>query len=241
MPVPERLLHRSSKHSCDMTLRQSRAFAARRGTDLSTGRGVIMALPMRVERRQQQMDPFQIVRNDLDMLNRFFGGSLFGDMGEDTPAIASSNYAVDIREDADHIYVEADLPGVRKEDVDITLENGVLTIMAERREEITEAIAPEAGQPEQQTSAEASAGQQASEGRQAGQPIARQQAGGIQQSSQQRGDFLLHERRIQRFVRSFALPTDVDEQDVQARLENGVLRITLRKRQDAKPKHVPIQ
>ena len=42
-------------------------------------------------------------------------------------------YAVDIREDADHIYVDAELPGFKKDEVEITLENQTLTISAERK------------------------------------------------------------------------------------------------------------
>jgi HSP20 family protein len=41
--------------------------------------------------------------------------------------------AMDIRERENEYIVRADLPGVNKEDIDITLENGVLTIAAERK------------------------------------------------------------------------------------------------------------
>ena len=42
---------------------------------------------------------------------------------------------MDVREDADHLYVEAELPGFKKDQVEITLENQTLTIAAERTEE----------------------------------------------------------------------------------------------------------
>jgi HSP20 family protein len=72
------------------------------------------------------------------MLNRWWGGREMsgGDGG-------FANYPVDVREDADHIYVEAELPGFRKEDVDVTLENQTLTISAERKSETK----PEGKQP----------------------------------------------------------------------------------------------
>jgi HSP20 family protein len=195
-----------------------------------------MALPVRAE-RGLQFDPFDIVRNDLNMLGRFLGYSETGDGGN--PLASLSNYGVDIREDADHIYVEADLPGFRKEDIDISLENGMLTITAERQEEITE---PPPGQGGQQQGQAVQPGQeqQADQGQRRGGVGGRSQQ---QQQTQQRPqdvNYLLRERRVQRFVRSFTLPPNVDESSVQAKLENGVLRITLNKREESKAKRIDV-
>lgn len=41
-------------------------------------------------------------------------------------------YPVDIREDDNAVYVEAELPGFAKEQIDVSIENGVLTITAQR-------------------------------------------------------------------------------------------------------------
>src|SRR5215203_7129063 len=92
-----------------------------------------MALPTRVQRGgQQQYDPFELAQREFDsMLGRFLGERQANGSNGGTLA----PYAVDVREDGDHIYVEAELPGFKKEDVDITLENQTLTIAAERREE----------------------------------------------------------------------------------------------------------
>jgi HSP20 family protein len=49
------------------------------------------------------------------------------------------------------------------------------------------------------------------------------------------------ERRYGSFVRSFTLPSTVETESAQASYENGVLAITLSKKEAAKPKHVPIQ
>src|SRR3954453_12897580 len=104
-----------------------------------------MALPVRIQQRGQRgqrggaMDPMDIVRQDLSVLGRLFGGRGLFDTDDDVDALASiGSYGVDIREDQDHVYVEVDLPGFRKDDVDISLENGTLTIVAERREEIAD-------------------------------------------------------------------------------------------------------
>jgi HSP20 family protein len=187
-----------------------------------------MALPVRIE-RGQTADPLEMVRSDLGtILGRFFGGGLLGDGGESS-AFASLANAVDIREDADHIYVVADLPGFRKEDIDISLENGTLTITAERREEIT--AEPQEGEQRQAGQRQGDQRQEGRQGQDQGQQV---------QGQQQRPTYLLRERRVQRFVRSFTLPPNVDEQHVQAKLENGVLTIVLNKREESKPKRVQV-
>ena len=84
-----------------------------------------MALPTRVNRTQQYQDPMDAFESAL--------GHFFGRQQDGSGYMAP--YGVDVREDGDHIYVEADLPGFKKEDVDITLENQTLTITAERKDE----------------------------------------------------------------------------------------------------------
>lgn len=55
-----------------------------------------------------------------------------------TPAVESSfnseewSPAVDISEDENNFTIHADLPGVKSEDIEVTAENGVLTIKGER-------------------------------------------------------------------------------------------------------------
>ncbi len=46
--------------------------------------------------------------------------------------------AVDIKEEEHRYLIHADLPGVKADDIDITLEHGVLTIQGSRSEEKTE-------------------------------------------------------------------------------------------------------
>lgn len=170
-----------------------------------------MALPVRVS-RQHYSDPYDLMRQDFgDMMNRFFGNSLFGNEGSMT-----SPHGVDIREDADHIFVEADLPGFSKDDVDISLENGILTISAEKREQ-------------HQTPQPHEAKDQGQKGQ--AQP---------QQGHGQEENYLLRERRYNRFVRSFTLPNNVDESHVNAKLDNGCLTITLNKREESKPKKITV-
>ena len=61
-------------------------------------------------------------------LDRFIG-----DVWGGCPVPPSLGYRVDVREDAEHVYVEAELPGLAKEDLKITLEDGVLTIAGEKK------------------------------------------------------------------------------------------------------------
>ena len=55
-----------------------------------------------------------------------------------------------------------------------------------------------------------------------------------------KGGYLLNERRYTRFLRSFTLPPTVDEKSVQARMENGVLTVTLNKREETKPRKIAV-
>ena len=77
-----------------------------------------------IVQRNRLVDPF-------DLMDRMLGR--YADTGEIPAELAP--YAVDVHEDADHFYVEAELPGFTKEEVDITLEDGVLSIRAERKTE----------------------------------------------------------------------------------------------------------
>ena len=52
--------------------------------------------------------------------------------------------------------------------------------------------------------------------------------------------FLRSERSHGAFRRSFALPASVDAAKVDARYENGVLRLTLPKREEAKPRAITV-
>ncbi len=54
------------------------------------------------------------------------------------------------------------------------------------------------------------------------------------------GEYLLNERRFSRFLRSFTLPPTVDEQSVQANLKEGVLTVTLNKREESKPRKITV-
>lgn len=67
-----------------------------------------------------------------DLLDDFFGESVFESTDRDFPALWPR---VDITEETDHYALHADLPGLDRKDVKITVENGVLRIEGEKKEE----------------------------------------------------------------------------------------------------------
>src|ERR671920_1064874 len=78
-------------------------------------------------------DPFRDLRSLQDEVNRLFSTNLgrgFGDEGLSRGAWMPS---VDIFENKDSIVLEAELPGMNREDFELTVENNVLTLRGERR------------------------------------------------------------------------------------------------------------
>ena len=69
------------------------------------------------------------MRRDVDrLLDRFFSSTAQGTQATWSPT-------VDIRESGDEIMILAELPGLDPQDVQVTVEEGVLTISGEKREE----------------------------------------------------------------------------------------------------------
>ena len=55
--------------------------------------------------------------------------------GEGSIATAEWAPAVDIKEETDKFVLQADIPGVKPEDIDVSMEDGVLTIKGEKKTE----------------------------------------------------------------------------------------------------------
>lgn len=146
--------------------------------------------PLEVTRSRRAYD------NPFDLLDREFG-RLIGRVRQDaeqSPDGPWASYPIDIREDSEHIYVDAELPGFTKDQVDVTLENGVLSIRAQRDQK------PAEGQTQH-----------------------------------------VQERHFTRVQRSFTVPKTVDENQVDAKLVDGVLHLTLNKREEVKPRRITVQ
>jgi len=142
-------------------------------------------------------DPFGEFTSLQDRFNQlinqpFFRG--FGPASEQSLTAANFIPPVNIYEDEQNINIEAELPGIQEKDLDISLENNVLTISGERKME----------------------------------------------NEEKKENFHRIERTYGRFTRSFTLPPTVETEDVNAEFNNGVLRIGLRKKEEAKPKQIKI-
>jgi len=134
-------------------------------------------------------DPFHSLENRMSQVFR----GMMDNIGSNETGLG--NYPVDVEEDDDAITIEAELPGFKRDEVDVNVENGVLTIKAERG------------------------------------------------AKQLNGKTKLHmsERRYTRVQRAFTLPRTVDGSDVEAKLCDGILTLTLKKTEESKPRKIEIR
>ena len=80
----------------------------------------------------QAFDRFAALRDELDRLfDRSLGPVVFRSPG----SFSRWAPALDVYQDKDQFTVVAELPGFKKEDIDLSLHNGVLTISGERKQE----------------------------------------------------------------------------------------------------------
>lgn len=79
-------------------------------------------------------EPWGLMNRLHNELNQLFDSRL----GDGESAVAATDWvpAVDIKEEKDRFVLRADIPGVDPKDIEITMEDGVLTIRGERKEEI---------------------------------------------------------------------------------------------------------
>lgn len=80
-------------------------------------------------------DPFRELEDMSDRLNRMFARPAVRTNGKETLTVADWSPTVDISETDGEYLIKAELPEVKKDDVKVTLEDGILTIQGERRRE----------------------------------------------------------------------------------------------------------
>ena len=139
-------------------------------------------------------DPFRDLRTLQEEVNRLFSTNLtraFDDEGIGRGAWAPS---VDIYENKDQIVLEAELPGMKQEDFDLSIENNVITLRGERKFEKTD----------------------------------------------ETDNYHRVERSYGAFTRSFTLPQTVSAEGATAEYNNGVLRVTLPKREETKARRIQV-
>jgi len=111
--------------------------------------------------------------------------------------LAGSLYPnVDITESEAGYAIMADLPGLAKEDIKVSVENGVLSISGEKKREV---------------------------------------------EKKEKNNYYHFERSYGRFCRSFTLPTYVDGKSIEAKYNNGVLEVHLKKTEASKPKAIEVK
>ena len=128
-----------------------------------------------------------------DELNSFFDMPFWSSFGRTGQLFTGWSPALDLYESGDQFVAVVELPGMRKEDIDISLHDGTLTISGERKRESNNS------ETAQRT-----------------------------------------ERYVGTFRRSIALPTRVDPSKVSAIYQDGILKVTLPKAEEAKPKQIQV-
>ena len=83
-------------------------------------------------------DPFRELEEMSDRLNRMItrpGAAQAGAQGKEVMTVADWSPTVDISETEAEYAIKAELPEVKKENVKVTVEDGVLTLQGERQQE----------------------------------------------------------------------------------------------------------
>jgi HSP20 family protein len=137
-------------------------------------------------------EPFRGASTLQEQVNRLFGNVL--ERSGEESNLTSWAPAVDIYETEQELVVKADLPEVDPKDLDIRVENNILTIRGERKFE----------------------------------------------KKVNEDNYLRVERAYGAFSRSFSLANTVNSEAIKADYQNGVLTLTIPKREEAKPKQIKV-
>ena len=132
-----------------------------------------------LQREMNKLFDFSFTRNPLG------GSTLLG--GQWAPAI-------DVYESRDDILVKADLPGLTKDEIQVSVQNSNLIIKGEKKKDL----------------------------------------------EVKEENYFKTERFYGSFYRTVQLPAQVDSDKVDAKYEDGVLSLTLPKKEEAKPKQITI-
>lgn len=136
------------------------------------------------------LDRWSNLRNEL---NSLFEMPLWSSFGRGGQLFTGWSPALDLYQSSHNVIAVVELPGMRKEDIDISLHDGKLTISGERKRE------NRGGEKAERT-----------------------------------------ERYFGAFRRSIALPTRVDASKVSATYKDGILKVTLPKAEEARPKQIQV-
>src|SRR5579872_3939262 len=139
-------------------------------------------------------EPFREFSTLQDRINRVFRDSYSAADRDDSLTTSSFAPAVDVYEDEHQVTLKIEVPGIDEKDIDVRVENNVLTVHGERKFE----------------------------------------------KEEKEENFRRVERQYGSFTRSFTLPTTVDAEKVSAAYDKGILKISLAKKAEAKPKQIKV-
>ncbi len=133
-------------------------------------------------------------------LDPFFDDGFFNDRWLNLPLMRGLERhwspVVDFEEKEDEIVINAELPGMKKSDVELSVENNVLALKGEKKEERRE--------------------------------------------GDKDSDYFRNERFFGKFERCFTLPATVEADKTKATFKDGVLRISLPKKEESKSRKITI-
>ena len=139
-------------------------------------------------------DPFRELSALQNRMSRLFEEQQYGSGREESLTAGAFVPPVDIYEDEHSIQLKLEVPGIDQKNLDVKVENNVLTVSGERKFE----------------------------------------------KEEKEENFRRVERRYGSFTRSFTLPNTVNPEDVSADYNDGVLKIRLGKRAEARPKQIKV-
>ena len=138
---------------------------------------------------------FNRMQEDFNQMTRWMG-ERFPSWLEEDSNIATSDWmpSVDIQEKDDKFVIEADIPGVDPKDIEVSMDQGMLSIRGERKTE----------------------------------------------SKTEKNGYRRVECNHGIFHRRFSLPLSANPEKISAKGKNGVLQITVDKRETTKPKRIKV-
>lgn len=139
--------------------------------------------------------------NELALFNNLFDG--FDEDGLLMPSFSLKKAfnlpKTDVKEDEKAYTLEMDLPGKTEKDVNVELNNNVLTISSANEDKKEE------------------------------------------KSGKKDNKWIIKERSWSKFSRSFTLPEDVDPEKLAATVKNGILTVTMPRKESTTPKKIAIK
>jgi HSP20 family protein len=144
--------------------------------------------------RWEPFSEFSAMQDRTNRMGRFFR-ELYSPEGPEE-ALTTTSFAppADVYEDEHTITLKLEVPGIDEKDIDVRIENNMLTVHGERKIE----------------------------------------------KEEKEENFRRIERQYGSFTRSFTLPSSVDSGQVSAHYDKGLLKISLSKKAEAKPKQIKV-